>query len=126
MPTPMTITMTPDLATLNKNFRGVNIKGFLKEQIQKIGYLVEGEAKRVTPVDTGRLRSSIVPLSSIVDIGVVVRPTVNYAYFVHEGLGSNKRYGRRPFMEQGAEKAVKKYNQTIGKALGLHLATKIN
>lgn len=122
---PLTITFTPSIAVLQKKFRSIDIKEFLRKEIEKLGFLVEGEAKRVTPVDTGRLRSSIVPLTLITGLGVAIRPTVNYAYYVHEGKGSNKNYGRRPFMDIGAEKAVSKYNRDIGKDLNFHIQKRI-
>ena len=50
---------------------------------------VEGEAKRLAPVDTGRLRSDIWSEVGVVDGAPTGRvgSSVNYALHVHEGTG---------------------------------------
>jgi HK97 gp10 family phage protein len=66
--------------------------------MQKSALLVEADAKRRTPVDTGRLRASI-----YTKIGLVrstVQPKTNYALYVHEGT---RHMRPRPYMEQAAE-----------------------
>lgn len=44
-------------------------------------------------------------------------PGVNYAYYVHEGLGRHREWGPRPFLNQGAELAMPKIRQHIQKAV---------
>ncbi len=68
--------------------------------IRKSAFVIEGHAKRRSPVDTGRLRGSI--SSDILPIRAVIAPHVNYAIFVHEGT----RFMRsRPFMKQATRDA---------------------
>jgi len=78
----------------------IHIKKALNNAIMKSAFLVERESKRVAPVDTGRLRSSIFTI--IEPLKATVQPRVNYAIFVHEGTF---RMRSRPFMRWGAEKA---------------------
>ena len=79
-----------------------------------LGY-VERFAKQGAPVDTGRLRASIGGGTFkggsygkgegviFTDIEASIRPTVNYAVFVHEGT----RYMTgRPFMSNAADKVA--------------------
>lgn len=82
----------------------------LQEALKKSVFNVERESKQVTPVDTGRLRASI--YTKLGRYRATVSPNTHYAYTVHEGLGSNKHKGRRPYMETGArtsEKKIEKY-----------------
>lgn len=53
--------------------------------LNKGALLVEGTAKRLAPVDTGRLRSSIITRVDQKAISRSILPTVKYAIFVHEG-----------------------------------------
>jgi len=95
---------------------------FLRTAATKSAFAVEGEAKKGTPVDTGRLRASIATSLGIASrgLGSVVQTNVYYAIYVHEGT----RYMRgRPYMQQGAEAASGKieqyYKEEIEKALNL-------
>ena len=51
--------------------------------LKKSGYVVEAEAKRIAPVDTGRLRASIA--TKVSDVEAVVSPRVDYAPYVEFG-----------------------------------------
>lgn len=74
--------------------------------LQKAAFIIEGKAKELSPVDTGRMRGSIV--TSLVPLQATVAPFVNYAVFVHEGT----RYMKgRPFMSDAAKQ---KENEVIG------------
>lgn len=82
--------------------------------------VIEGEAKKsattliynrpaVGYIRTGRLRASILPKSnSLSSKEIFIGPSVFYAYYVHEGMGTSRKYGRRPFMEIGAEQSISK------------------
>lgn len=73
--------------------------------IKKSALMIERESKKLTPVDTGRLRSSIV--SDIRPMRATIAPHTDYAIFVHEGTRYMKS---RPFMKEGVEKVdVNKY-----------------
>ena len=79
----------------------------IKRAIQKSALLVERHAKMRTPVDTGRLRSSI--KTTLSRMTATVNPTVDYAIFVHDGTSRMKG---RPFMHWGTEDAKDKI-QTV-------------
>ena len=77
----------------------------LADAIKKSALLVEGQGKINAPVDTGRLRASI--LTEIEPLRATVSPTVSYAVFVHEGT----RYIRsRPFMYDAVQQTKDEIN----------------
>lgn len=82
----------------------------LREAVIKSAFLVEREAKILSPVDTGRLRSSINTSYGFgpLGVGAKVATNVEYAIYVHEGT---KRMRARPFMRQ----AVQASSGQIGK-----------
>ncbi len=84
----------------------------LSKNLGKAALLVERESKIETPVLTGRLRSSI--RTKLHPKKAIISPHTNYAFFVHEGMGSNKRKGRRPFMEQGLKTAEPEIQRLLG------------
>jgi len=82
------ITFDPDIKKVQEMFSSFpdNIRNYLRRASEKSAFKIEGEAKKRTPVDTGRLRSSIASSLGIVgNIGAVVSTNVNYAVYVHEG-----------------------------------------
>lgn len=95
---------------------------FLRTASMKSALAIEGQAKTLSPVDTGRLRASISTSLGVLNKGItsIVQTNVKYAVFVHEGTARMKG---RPFMEQAAE--AKKgyiestYQQEITSALKL-------
>ncbi len=90
--------------TKARNFFGRlprNVKTAITTTIRKSAFIIERQSKRVTPVDTGRLRSSI--SSDITPFSATVAPHTNYAVFVHEGT---RFMTARPFMHKGAENSV--------------------
>ncbi len=78
---------------------------FLRDANMKSALAIEGSAKEVTPVDTGRLRGSIATSLGVKDRGLssIVQTNVFYAIFVHEGTSRAKG---RPFMKQGVDKVI--------------------
>lgn len=72
----------------------------MRDAIRKSALLVERYSKMRSPVDTGRLRSSI--RTTINQLTATVNPTVDYAIFVHDGT---RRMRARPFMVEGAQDA---------------------
>lgn len=66
--------------------------------LTKVGFIVEGAAKRRTPVDTGTLRRSIT--SRTEGNAAYVGSAVVYAPFVH---GGTRFMAGRPFLEEGIE-----------------------
>lgn len=104
----------------------------IADGLQKSAFAVEREAKLsatqliyarpIGPsgyIRTGLLRNRIETLPISSKLYAVVRSSVNYAHTVHEGLGSSRRYGRRPYMEIGAQRARigSVFNAEIGTAI---------
>lgn len=77
----------------------------LRDASSKSAFTVEGRAKKLSPVDTGRMRASIATSLGVRDRGItsIVQTNVFYAIFVHEGT---KRMRGRPFMKQAADASV--------------------
>jgi hypothetical protein len=63
--------------------------GAVMADLIKRGYRVEAQAKRLCPVDQGRLRASIhvVPIMEAGRPAVLIGTDVHYARWVHEGTG---------------------------------------
>lgn len=105
-------------AEIKRSFKKypIKTKSAIKTAIRKSALLVERESKVMTPVDTGRLRSSI--MSDILPMKATVAPHTDYAIHVHEGT---RRMKGRPFMEQGLRKAENRiqgfFKNEIKKAL---------
>jgi HK97 gp10 family phage protein len=68
--------------------------------LSKASFLIQREAKILTPVDTGRLRASIFVVNR--SLQSEISTNTNYAVYVHEGT---QYMTARPFMKQGAEAA---------------------
>ena len=120
--TDIKITFQPSLSKLASKFKGIKLQGFLQTKITELAFLVEGEAKQVTPVDTGRLRASIRVLTLSRPLDRIVKTHTNYAVYVHEGT----RYMRgRPFMYWGAQTATQGLERRLSKELDSHIQAKI-
>lgn len=99
------VTTTPSIDSIISRFKGFEeiLVTKLKEGVLGYSYLVERGAKIFSPVDTGRLRSSIGVSLEVGGGGLssFIQPSgaaLGYAYYVHEGT----RYMKgRPFMEWG-------------------------
>ena len=105
----MKINITSNISTISTKLmaKPTLINSALKRVIRKSALLVERHAKMRSPVDTGRLRSSI--RTMINELTATVNPTVDYAIFVHDGTSRMKG---RPFMKWGVEDAKDKI-QTV-------------
>jgi len=105
------ITFTPNLSKVSGALKAIKLGAELQNLIKEVAFGVEAEAKKSftgfspVPIITGTLRRSIT--TSIGNLKASIAPHVNYAIYVHEGLGSSRKYGRRPFMEEGLERAQK-------------------
>jgi HK97 gp10 family phage protein len=75
---------------------------FLRDASLRAALFLEGESKKRSPVDTGRLRSSIATSLGAQDKGLtsIVSTNVFYAVFVHEGT---KYMKKRQFMKKAVE-----------------------
>lgn len=96
------------------------LQKLIPKMVRLLTLSVERESKEsiteLQAVDTGRARASIYSLFRANDVGVV-QPNVTYDIYIHEGLGSHRAYGRRPFMEMGAERTVEKQEDKIIKMM---------
>ena len=117
------------MATIKIKHNIDDIRKALKKNSKKVGFhlaiaikksalKVEERSKKNVPpnVDTGVMRGSIT--ASIRPLIATIRPTVNYAVFIHEGT----RFIRaNPFMDKGLKDSsafiTKVFNKEIGKAL---------
>jgi len=70
----------------------------ISDSLAKSALLVEGQSKINSPVDTGRMRSSIT--TEIQPLKATIMPMVNYAVYVHEGTKFMKA---RPFMKDALD-----------------------
>jgi len=89
------------------------IKKLTQDALLKAGYIVEGASKRLTPVDTGRMRASISVASSLAlraEPHVVISPHTKYAKFVHDGT---RFMTARPFMTRGYENSRAKIKRQM-------------
>ena len=132
--TQINITINPSAATLAKAYGNAGIASFLAKEVERVTFKIVRFAKQVTPVKTGRLRSSIgggsfkggsFPMGTgITTKGIEGRivTNVNYAFWVHEGT---KFMRGRPFMEQGAEFAKQNLAGEISGKLDKHLVARL-
>lgn len=86
----------------------VNPEGPVGQELTKSGIRINNRAKRLCPVDTGRLRSSIYSTQPLPvgrhRLNVQVRTNVNYSRFVELGT----RYMRaRPYLRPALEQEVR-------------------
>lgn len=106
------IKVDPSFEKLAQSFKktGKNIDKALRDIINEFAFLTERYAKQVTPVQTGRLRSSISVSNPIGSNGFSARVGtwgVHYAGFVHEGT---RRMHARQFLRWGVQFAQEKFN----------------
>lgn len=76
------------------------IKKALCEQLQTAGFMIERDAKKNCPVDTGNLRASIHTKMEESELACYVGTNVEYAVYVEEGTSRQKA---QPFLMPAAE-----------------------
>lgn len=115
------ITFNPSMAKVARKFGNINVKGFLQKKVDELAFLVEREAKLVTPVgETGHLRGRMT--TDVGNLRAKIQTNVPYDIFVHEGT----RYMRaRPFMFWGAQTAGKGFDMKIAKDLEVEIQRKV-
>ena len=89
------------------------ITSALEAALEEIGLVAEGYAKKLCPVDTGRLRNSITHVLASEDT-VVIGTNVEYAPYVHEG--ARGRAGV-PFLRNAAQNHTTEYRNVLKKHL---------
>ena len=80
--------------------------------LEKIGLVAEGYAKRLCPVDTGRLRNSITHALSGKD--VYIGTNVSYGPYIE--LGTSRR-SERPFLRPAATNHADEYRAILEEEL---------
>ena len=80
--------------------------------LEAIGLVAEGHAKKITPVDTGRLRNSISHATD--DDAAYIGTNVEYAPYVE--LGTSKK-GARPFLKPAATEHLSEYKNLMEESL---------
>lgn len=84
----------------------------LNRAIRRVALTVEGQSKRYTPVDTGRLRSSHYTRFS--NLKGIIGTNTEYDYFVHYGTRFMKG---RPFLQAAIDKNNGVIQQEFEKAV---------
>lgn len=119
MPAPtVKIRFDPSLDKLRDMYGAVQIDAWLKKMVVQLSFEIERESKKVTPVDTGRLRSSIVTEIGGAGLKATVGPDVYYDIFVHEGT---RKMRARPFMTWGVEAATIGLDEKLTRDLNAYL-----
>lgn len=115
----ISITFNPTLDALAKSFDSVQVSNILKDEIQKIAFRIERNAKQLTPVDTGRLRASIQTQPLFAGFGAKVSTNTEYAVFVHEGT---KYMRARPYMAEAVKQLGNQIEQDISARIDTEFA----
>lgn len=82
----------------------------LTRALEKVGLVAEGYAKRLCPVDTGRLRNSITHVLDSGGQAVYVGTNVEYAPYVELGTSRQKA---QPYLRPAAVDHVSEYRRII-------------
>lgn len=82
----------------------------LARGLEEVGLVAEGYAKRLCPVDTGRLRNSITHVTSYGAKAVYIGTNVEYAEYVEKGTS---RQEKQPFLEPAAKNHGGQYRAII-------------
>lgn len=102
------ITTNPPLANIIAAFGSLNFLDIMQNTVSRIGFMVEAESKKITPVKTGRLRASIT--TDIGHLRAKIAPHTDYAGFVHWGTRYMKA---RPFMIWGFEATMRGSDEVL-------------
>lgn len=97
------VKVNPTFQEVGKKFRNVDVKKASQEGIAELALLTERFSKIASPIDTGRMRSSI--STDIGNLQAKISPHVEYAIYVHEGTRYMKA---RPFLSIGYSQAEMK------------------
>lgn len=82
----------------------------LARGLEECGLVAEGYAKRLCPVDTGRLRNSITHVTSYGAKAVYIGTNVEYARYVEMGTSRHKE---QPYLRPAAQNHVGQYRAII-------------
>ena len=96
----------------NLKFDITDIEKEIQEELEESAYEIEKESKRLCPVDTGYLRSSIG--TEVSDLEVNIGTDVYYAGYVHDGT---YRMEARPFLDSAADTVLEDIEDRIADAI---------
>lgn len=82
----------------------------LRRALEEVGLVAEGYAKRLCPVDTGRLMNSITHVTSYGAKAVYIGTNVEYAGYVERGVRGRKG---QPYLRPAAQNHVGQYRAII-------------
>lgn len=82
----------------------------LARALEEIGLAAEGYAKRLCPVDTGRLRNSITHVTRYGAKAVYIGTNVEYAAYVELGTSRHKE---QPYLRPAAQNHIGQYRAII-------------
>jgi Bacteriophage HK97-gp10, putative tail-component len=88
--------------------------------LYQIGLRIEADAKRRTPVDTGRLRNTAFTSPPTVvngEVMVIVGFGTNYAIYVHENLAAHHTVGEAKFLERAFDEAKSSFVSDLAELL---------
>ena len=97
------IRVTPDFGQVAKVFAGIDLNRPVNVGLDKFAFAILSESKKVTPVDTGRLRGSERVDKAFMQR--IIAPHTDYAIHVHEGTF---RMRARPYMLHGLAAAMQR------------------
>lgn len=112
-----------NLAEVTKKFEAMP-KLFITEMseaIWEVGYFLEGKAKPLVPVDTGRLRGAT-QVWERKTLEVTVGAHTDYALYVHENMKAHHRTGQAKFLEEPANHYKSDFEDIINKRITKLLA----
>lgn len=83
---------------MNFDFRDLDIDDIVERELSNTANNIEESAKKITPVDTGRLRASIT--ADVRGLEANIGTDVEYARYVHDGT---YKMEARPFLYEAAD-----------------------
>lgn len=92
-----------------------NMNNAILMALEEIGLLCEGYAKKLCPVDTGRLRNSITHAISNNESAVYVGSNTSYAAYVELGSARQKA---QPYLRPAATEHKSQYERILRSKLG--------
>ena len=125
------IQVKPSFRKLGSAFQLIRLGAALQRAISRYAFAIREGSVIETPVDTGRLRASI--MVNLETLRAVIAPHTKYAEWIHEGKRFDPRSGRmvyikgkgragtppggKPYMRLGLEKAERQRDRIIDKEL---------
>ena len=89
-----------------------SIKNAIMKSLEEIGLKAEGDAKKLCPVDTGRLRNSITHRVEGGEKAVYIGTNVEYGKYVELGTSKRKEH---PFLRPAAQRNGGVYHAIVKK-----------